>query len=160
MVIDRQRKPEYARVGCFEALGAGPAVARMGARALKQNPRSLIGVLAKKNAVNITAEVIAAAARRRDQAARQVLCEVGTNLGLGVANIVSLLNPEVVVLGGGLAGIGNLLLVPLRRTMRQWGQPLATRQVRIVRSRLGDEAGILGAARYAFLKMEEMKDVS
>jgi len=44
--------------------------------------------------------------------------------------------------------------------MRQWGQPLATRQVRVVRSRLGDEAGILGAARYAFLKMEEMKDVS
>jgi glucokinase len=159
MVIDRRRKPEYRRLGCFEALGAGPAAARMGARALKQNPRSLIGVLAKKNAGNITAEVVAAAARRGDQAARQVLREVGTNLGLGVANIVSLLNPEVVVLGGGLARIGSPLLVPLRRAMRQWGQPLATRQVRVVRSRLGDEAGILGAARYAFLKLEEIKDV-
>jgi glucokinase len=160
MVIDRRRKPEYARLGCFEALGAGPAVARLGARALRQNPRSLIGVLAKKSAGNITAEVVAAAARRGDQAARQVLREVGTNLGLGVANIVSLLNPEVVVLGGGLARIGNPLLVPLRRTLRQWGQPLATRQVRVVRSSLGDEAGILGAARYAFLKLEEMKNVS
>jgi glucokinase len=182
MVIDPMWKPEYSRVGCFESLGAGPAVAKLGKLALKQNPTSLIGILAQragaatrhvgpngvrpsgerrsplqKNAGNITAEVVAAAARRGDQAAHRVLQEVGTNLGLGVANIVSLLNPEVVVLGGGLAGIGSLLLAPLRKAVRLWGQPLATRQVRIVISRLGEEAGILGAARYALLKMEEMK---
>jgi glucokinase len=157
MVIDPLWKPEYSRLGCFEALGAGPAVAKLGKLALKQNPTSLIGTLAKKNAGNITAEVVAAAARRGDQAAHRVLQEVGTHLGLGVANIVSLLNPEVVVLGGGLAGIGNLLLAPLRKAVRQWGQPLARRQVRIVISRLGEEAGILGAARYALLKLEEMK---
>jgi glucokinase len=157
MVIDRLWKPEYSRLGCFEALGAGPAVGKLGKLALEQNRTSLIGVLAKKNAGNITAEVVAAAARRGDKAARRVLEEVGTNLGLCVANIVSLLNPEVVVLGGGLAGIGNLLLAPIREAVRQWGQPLARRQVRIVISRLGEEAGILGAARYALLKMEEMK---
>jgi glucokinase len=82
---------------------------------------------------------------------------VGTNLGLGVANIVSLLNPELVVLGGGVAGIGNLLLAPIREAVRRWGQPLARKQVRIVISRLGEEAGILGAARHALLKMEEKK---
>jgi len=157
MVIDRRWKPEYSRLGCFEALGAGPAVAKLGKLAWEQNQSSLIGILAGKNAGNITAEVVAAAARRGDKAARRVLEEVGTNLGLGVTSIVSLLNPEVVVLGGGLAGIGNLLLAPLRRAVRQWGQPLAKRQVRIVISRLGDEAGILGAARYALLKMEEME---
>jgi len=160
MVIDRAWKPEYARVGCFEALGAGPAVARLGQRALKQHARSLIGVLAERNGAKVTAEIVAAAARRGDPAARRVLHEVGTNLGLGVANIVSLLNPDVVVLGGGLAGIGNAILVPLRRAMRQWGQPLATKQVRVVRSCLGEEAGILGAARYAFLRLEDMKHVS
>jgi glucokinase len=156
MVIDRVWKPEYSRLGCFEALGAGPAVAKLGKLAWEQNRTSLIGTLAKKSAGKITAEVVAAAARRGDQAAHRVLEEVGTNLGLGVANIVSLLNPEVVVLGGGLAGIGNLLLAPLRKAVRQWGQPLARRQVRIVISRVGEEAGILGAARYAFLRMEEM----
>jgi glucokinase len=160
MVIDRTWKPEYARVGCFEALGAGPAVARLGERVLQEKPESLIGVLAQRKGAKVTAETVAAAARRGDEAALRVLHEVGTNLGLGVANIVSLLNPEVVVLGGGLAGMGNLLLVPLRRAMRQWGQPLASRQVCVVRSRLGDEAGILGAARYAFLKLEDMKHVS
>jgi glucokinase len=160
MVIDRIWDPEYARVGCFEALGAGPAVARLGEQALRKKPESLIGVLAQQTGTRVTAEVVAAAARRGDKAARRVLQEVGTNLGLGIANIVSLLNPEIVVLGGGLAGIGNRLLVPLRQAMRRWGQPLATRQVRVVSSCLGDEAGILGAARYAFLKMEDMKHVS
>ena len=182
MVIDRRWKPEYRRLGCFEALAAGPAVAKLGRLAWEQNPTSLMGILAQrgrvatnhvgpngvrasgerrsplqKSAGNITAEVVAAAARRGDQAARQVLEEAGTNLGLGVANIVSLLNPEVVVLGGGLARVGNLLLAPLRKAVRQWGQPLARGQVRIVISRLGDEAGILGAARYALLRLEEMK---
>jgi len=157
MVIDRTWKPEYKRLGCLEALGAGPAVAKLGRLAWEQNRTSLMGTLAKESLGNITPEVVAAAARRSDQAARRVLEEVGTNLGLGVANIVSLLNPEVVVLGGGLARIGNLLLAPLRKAVRQWGQPLARRQVRIVISRLGDEAGILGAARYALLRLEEMK---
>lgn len=159
MVIDRVWKPEYSRQGCFEALGAGAALARLGERALKQNRKSWIGILARQNAGRITAEVVAAAARRGDQAARRALEEVGINLGLGVANIVSLLNPEVVVLGGGLAGAADLLLPPLRKALRQWGQPLAARQVRVVRSQLGDRGGILGAARYALLKLEEMNDV-
>jgi len=193
MVIDRQWKPEYGRVGCFEALGAGPAVARLGKLAWEKDRASLMGAWAQggsgemprhdfrfqipdsksqnntvrdstsqitslpdsKIRASITAEVVAAAARRGDKAARRVLEEIGTNLGLGVANLVCLLNPEVVVLGGGLAGIGTPLLAPLRKALRQWGQPLARKQVRIVISRLGEQAGILGAARYALLKMEE-----
>ena len=200
MVIDRRWKPEYGRLGCFEALSAGPAVAKLGRLAWEHDRTSSIGILARRgraatqigdskfkiqdqepklktrgsdaklknqdpdaklmiqdrdSKLEITAEVVAAAARRGDKAARRVLEEVGINLGLGVANIVSLLNPEVVVLGGGLARMGNLLLAPLRKAVRQWGQPLARRQVRIVISRLGEEAGILGAARYALLRGAE-----
>jgi glucokinase len=135
-------------------------VARLGERTFQENPGSLIGVLTRQYGGRVTAEIVAAAARRGDKAARRVLQEVGTNLGLGVASIVSLLNPDVVVVGGGLAAIGNLLLVPLRRAVRQWCQPLAARQVRIVKSRPGDQAGILGAARYAFLKLEDLSIVS
>ncbi len=182
MVIDRQWRPEYGRVGCFEALGAGPAVARLGRLAwpkggrgemprhdfrfqitdsksqnntIRDSTSQITGLPDSKIQARITAEVVAAAARRGDKAARRVLDEIGTNLGLGVANIVCLLNPEVVVLGGGLAGIGTPLVAPLRKALRQWGQPLARKQVRIMISRLGEQAGILGAARYALLKMEE-----
>ena len=102
MVIDRQWKREYSRVGCFEALGAGPAVARLGQSAWAkggsgemprhdfrfQIPDSKSQIQDLRSQNEITAEVVAAAARRGDMAARRVLEEVGTNLGLGVANIV------------------------------------------------------------------------
>jgi glucokinase len=153
MAIEGSWRPIYARLGCLEARGAGPAVARLAQQKLPASSRSLIRNLATNR--KITAEVVAEAARRGDRAARRVLEEVGSNLGRGVASIISLLNPELVVMGGGLAGAGELILAPLRRAARQWGQPLSSRQVRIVRSRLGDDAGVLGAARYAFIRMEE-----
>jgi glucokinase len=155
LVIERSWRPEFARVGCLEYLGAGPAVTRLAQRALRGKTRTLLKTLAKRQGGKLTAETVAAAARRGDPTARRVLEEVGTNLGLGVASIISLLNPELVVLGGGLAGAGEFVLAPLRRAVRQWGQPLASCQVRIVRSRLGEDAGILGAARYAFIRLEE-----
>jgi glucokinase len=155
LAIDGNWRPEFGRLGCLEFLGAGPAVARLAENALRKKARSLIRTIAEKQGGEITAEVVAAAARRGDATARRVLAEVGSNLGRGVAGIISLLNPDVVVLGGGLASAGDLILRPLRRAARQWGQPLATRQVRIVRSQLGDDAGILGAARYAFIRLKE-----
>ena len=155
LAIDGKWRAEFGRIGCLEFLGAGPAVARLAENALRKKVRSLIRTIAGKQGGGITAEVVAAAARRGDATARRVVEEVGSNLGRGVAGIISLLNPDVVVLGGGLASAGDLILRPLRRAARQWGQPLATRQVRIVRSELGDNAGILGAARYAFIGLKE-----
>ena len=58
----------------------------------------------------------------------------------------------LVMLGGGLAEAGDWLLAPLRRAAKKWGQPLASRQVRIMRTRLGADIGVLGAARCAMLK--------
>jgi len=155
LAIDSRWRGEFGRIGCLEFVGAGPAVARLAENALRKRARSLIRTIGEKRGGKITAEVVAAAARQGDATARRVLEEVGSNLGRGVAGIISLLNPDVVVLGGGLARAGDFILRPLRRAARQWGQPLATRQVRIVRSELGEDAGILGAARYAFMKLEE-----
>jgi len=156
MAVSDKWQPHFARVGCLESQSAGPAVARLGQSALRRDPRSLMGVLARAGGVRLTGEMVTQAARRGDTAARAVLEEVGAHLGRGVANIVSLLNPQVVVLGGGLGSAGELILKPLRQTVRQWGQPLGSKQVRIVRSRLGEDAGILGAARYALIQSEEM----
>lgn len=155
LAVSADWQPKFARLGCLEALAAGPAVARFARAALRQNPSSIMKDIAWARRSNITAEVVAARAGAGDPTACRVLEQAGSNLGRGVASIVSLLNPELVVVGGGLAQAGELLLRPLRRAARRWGQPLASRQVRIVRSRLGENAGILGAARYAFLKLEE-----
>jgi len=155
LAVSADWRPEFARLGCLEALGAGPAVARQAARqAIRAKGSSLLGRLARAPGGSVTAETVVAAARHGDRTARRVLEAIGSNLGRGVASIVSLLNPEIVVVGGGLAEAGDFILEPLRRAALQWGQPLASRQVRVVRSRLGKEAGVVGAARYALLKLD------
>lgn len=155
LAVEGTWRPEFAQVGCLEFLGAGPAVARMARETLGTATPSLMKTLSEARGGVVTAEIVAEAARRGDQAACRILELIGENLGRGVANLVSLLNPQAVVLGGGLAGAGELILRPLRRAARKWGQPLASRQVRIVKSRVGEHAGILGAARYALMKLEE-----
>ena len=89
-------------------------------------------------------------ALKGDRKAKALLERAGHDLGLALANLVDVLNPEVIVIGGGVAAAGNLILGPARKTMMQWGQPLAVKQVRVVRSRLGGRAGLLGAAKLAF----------
>jgi glucokinase len=120
----------------LEQRAAGPAVGAAGAVAM--------------NRPGVTAHDVVTAARRRDPAARQVLLDAASLLGLAVANLISLFDPEVVVLGGGLGSSGEILLAPLRRTALRWAQPLAARQVRITASRLGGRAPLLGAVRLAF----------
>ncbi len=126
-------KEIYGQLGCFEAEAAGPALARR------------VGAA--------SAEVVAARARAGDPAALSAIEETAGWIAMGVANIVSLLNPEIVVLGGGLMQAGDLLLETVRRRFLDWAQPLAARQVRLETTALGEDAGILGAARLAFLEI-------
>jgi glucokinase len=135
MAIRDQFEPEYASVGCAESLAAGPAI---GIHATRRFGREL------------TAREVVQLARRGDEQARELLTLAGYHLGLVIANLVSTLNPEVIVVGGGVASGGELLLKPAREAMLEWAQPLASKQVRIVRSRLGANAGLLGVARLAF----------
>ena len=133
-VRDKFQRP-YERIGCLEAHVAGPGIAAAARRALRRPA---------------TAEDVVKLARVGDERAKQVMESAGLYLGRGLANVVDILNPRMIVIGGGVAAAGELLLGPARRTMRQWAQPLAVKQVRLVRSRLGARAGILGMARLAF----------
>jgi glucokinase len=133
--LDPRTKEIYKRVGCFEAESAGPALAR-------------------KSEGGLTTEAIIERARRGDKASRQIVDEATQYLAMGVANLASVLNPQMIVLGGGLMQAGDIFLEPLRREMLQWAQPMAARQVRLELSVLGEDAGMLGAARLAFLGTE------
>ncbi|MGZ5469436.1 MAG: ROK family protein, partial [Candidatus Aminicenantales bacterium] len=95
-----------------------------------------------------------AAARRQDPPAMEVVADVVTYLAMGIANIVSILNPEVVVLGGGLFQAADLFLPPVRREFKRWAQPLAARSVRIEPSALGEDAGLYGCGRLAWRTLE------
>ena len=123
--------PIYEQMGCFEAEAAGSSLGRR---------------------AGTTTEAVVEAARRGDADALRIIDDTVAYLAMGLANIVSLLNPEMIVLGGGLMQAGDLFLDPVRRAVPQWAQPMAARQVRIELTELGEDAGVLGAARLALLE--------
>jgi len=135
MAIRDRFLPRYEAVGCLESHVAGPGIALAASRVFRRPT---------------DARQVVRLARRGDHRARAVLAEAGHTLGLALANIVDILNPEMIVIGGGVAAAGNLLLDPARETMRRWAQPLAVKQVRVSRSRLGTRAGLLGVAKLCF----------
>jgi len=132
--LNPEPREEYRRVGCWEAESAGPALAR------RLNETS--------------AEAVVAAARNGDQFALAAVEETARYLGIGIANLVSVLNPEMIVLGGGLMQAGDLFLPAIRRIMPVWAQPISAQHVRIELTQLGEDAGLLGAARLAFNSIE------
>jgi glucokinase len=133
--LDPRKQEIYKQLGCFEAECAGPSLAR------------------RANDGQST-EAIIELARRGETVAQQIVGETIHYLAMGIANLVSVLNPQMIVLGGGLMQAADLFLEPLRREMLEWAQPIAAKQVRLELSGLGEDAGLLGAARLAFLGTE------
>jgi glucokinase len=147
-------KPEYASMGCFEAEASGNSVARKARELLERGRASSMTVFAGGRIEGVTAEVVAEAARNKDPLALEVVAETVTYLAMGIANIVSILNPEVVVVGGGLFQAADVFLEPVRREFKRWAQPLAARKVRIELSGLGEDAGLYGCGKLAWQAVE------
>jgi glucokinase len=148
-------RPDYASRGCFESEASGTAVGERAIEALGSQPSGLISELVDGELNGITAEVVVEAARRGDGSAQEVLDHAATYLAMGIANIVSALNPEIVVLGGGLMQARELLLDPIKNEFRRWAQPIAAEQVRLELSALGEDAGLFGAGRLAWNAVSE-----
>ena len=147
MTITREDVREARRLGELESLIAGPAIARIARQRLQRGEQSS---LSRLDAAQITARDVAAAARQHDRLAVDVFNRFGKLLGFAVANLVSLFDPQMVVLGGGMSAAADLYLGPLQRAMLERAQPLAGRQVRIVVSQLGARANLLGCAGLAW----------
>jgi len=132
--------------GCLETLISGPAIARRAREALREGVISLIDKLTEGNHAKITPEVVVEAARRGDKLAFNLMEKTGEYPGIAVANAINLFNPELVVIGAGVSRAGDLILDPLRRTVKARALESASRKAKIVISKLGDEAGALGGA--------------
>ena len=131
--------------GCLEAIAGGGALARDGERATREGRSAwLTHVLADSGAV--TARDLADGASHGDVASIELLRACGRHVGQMLAGIVNLLNPSLIVIGGGVAEAGDLLLASLRQVIYGRSLPLATRSLVISRSTLGDLAGQLGLA--------------
>jgi glucokinase len=100
----------------------------------------------------LTAKHLFELAREANPWAQQVVSRTASLIGLGVANIVSLVNPEIVILGGSVGAQGDLLLDQVKEVVRHWAQPASASSVVITSSQLGADAGLLGAAYAALLR--------
>lgn len=141
--------------GCWEQMAAGRAIDRLGREALAEHEHSLLSVLAGGDPGKVSGEVVTEAARGGDDVARAILSEVGRRLGEGIAGLVNVLDPDVVVVGGGAIEAGDLLLEPARAAYGDAVEaPEYRPEVPIVPAKLGNDAGGIGAA---VLALEELR---
>jgi glucokinase len=135
--------------GCLEMLASGRAVERDAIARLRRGEKSLLSEMVNGEIEKITAEQVGAAARRGDHLALDVLSRAAYYLGIGMVNAVNIFNPETVVLGGGMAELGDILIEPGRRMVKERAFSISSGAVRIVTAHLGNEAGVYGAAAFA-----------
>ena len=148
--LDPRFKSEYAAMGCFETEASGGSIGRKARELLAAGEPSLMRTVVKGRTENVSARTVVESARAGDPLARHILDTAITYLAMGVANTVSIMNPEMVVLGGGLFQASDLLLDPIRKEFKRWAQPLAAKRVKIEPSVLGEDAGLYGAAKLAW----------
>ncbi len=135
--------------GCLEAFASGPAIAAQGAKAVMQGLTTIIGDLVEQDLNKITPEVIARAAMQGDRIAQRIFEDAGKYLGVAIANVLITVTPQRVVIGGGVAKAGDLLLDPIRRTVNERVFVMPKEQVEIVPAELGTNAGVIGTALWA-----------
>lgn len=135
--------------GCLEALASGTAIARRAKELLIHNPQSLLWQIVDGDIEKVTAKYVAQAASQGDSLSLRVFQEAGFWLGLGVANIINLFNPKVVVLGGGVINAGELILKPTRETALSKAIPQLASIVEITPAKLGELPGLYGAGEVA-----------
>ncbi len=135
--------------GCLEVYASGPAIAAMGIKMVAQGLATRIADLCGGDYNRITAALIAQAAQEGDPIAQEIYERAGEALGRAAATLCVAVSPQRIVLTGGVARAGALLLEPLQRTMRQNVRVMPVEQVEVVFGRLGDQAGVIGAACFA-----------
>ncbi|HUU14667.1 MAG TPA: ROK family protein [Terriglobia bacterium] len=135
--------------GCLETLASGPALTAEGVRLMLSGQAPKLHQLVRGDASAITPKEMAAAAQAGDEVVKEAIIRCAGFLGIGVSNIVVILHPDLIVLGGGVAAMGPLLFDTVRQTLRERVGMLPTDEIAIKPSMLGDRAGALGGIALA-----------
>lgn len=131
--------------GCLEVFASATAIVRMTREASPRYPDSVL-----QGKEDRTAETIFAAGQQGDELALEIFRRMGVYLGIGLANLINILNPEMIVIGGGVVNGWDLFEKHMHHQVEERAFPLLAARVKIVRAKCGDDAGLLGAARLAF----------
>lgn len=157
LALNPQFDPGYAETGCFEREASGGALARKAMDLIAAFPDLFSVEESRRPDAAEAVSLVCEAARKGQPEAMKLVEEIQDYLAMGVANLVSTFNPEVIILGGGLFQSPDLFFEPLKEKFRRWAQPLAARSVSLKLSALGQEAAVYGCARSAWLLLEGEK---
>ena len=139
--------------GCWEALASGTALEREATAKLRAGTKTTIPRFAKEGGTKINAKSVYLAAKEGDPLANELITQLGFYLGVGLANLVNIFNPQLIVISGGVSRMGDLLLEPARRTLRKRAFEISAKAARVEVSPLGYDAGPLGAVALALNEM-------
>lgn len=132
--------------GCLEAYASGPSIVAMAQDYIKGGKSTKFREMAAAEGGEITPYMVAKAAEAGDPVAKRIFEIVGEYIGIGLTSVINLLNPEKVIIGGGVAEAGDLLLNPIRKTIKERAMVVAGSAVEIVPAQLGNSAGVIGAS--------------
>ncbi|MFH2137644.1 MAG: ROK family protein [Candidatus Omnitrophota bacterium] len=145
--LNRQQEDELIEeLGLFRPGSVNLGIVESGIAAVKDGKSAKIKELVDGNVDLVTAEIVIDAARQNDKVAVEILEKAGLNLGVRIAYLINLFNPEIVILGGGMEQAGDLILEPIKRMVRRLAFEEPASMVRIIPSRLGENAVSLGAS--------------
>jgi len=144
--VSRAEDELIKEIGLFRKGNLHLGIVDAAKEAVKQEKDTKIKELANGNIDNINAAVILEAARQNDKIAEELIQKAGLSLGVRIAYLINLFNPEIVIIGGGMEQAGDLILEPIKRTVRRLAFEEPASMVRIIPSRLGENAVSLGAA--------------
>jgi glucokinase len=135
--------------GCLEAYASATAISAQAVEKAKAGEAEILLGLADGEVSKITSELVSRAALEGDVAALEVIEKAAKYLAIGISNVMNVLNPDVIVIGGGVVGAGDMLLKPLRRLVSELTFDVLDSSARIVTAELGRKAGTVGAAGIA-----------
>ncbi|MGQ9746767.1 MAG: ROK family protein [Candidatus Caldatribacteriaceae bacterium] len=141
--------------GCLEAYASGPAMVAQALRALVQQNDTLIRDLVGDDLSRVNPKVISEAAQKGDCVAREIIEQAGAYIGQALACVCVVVNPEMIVIGGGVSLVGDLLFESIRKGLRERLFMVPVDTIQFVPALLGMDAGVIGAATWAREKLEE-----
>jgi glucokinase len=142
--------------GCWETLASGTALAREAKHRIKEGVRTSILEYAEGDVEKVTAQVIHSAAQQGDSLAKELIARTGYYVGVGLANLINIFNPELIVIGGGLSNIGDMLLGPAFKVAGERAYREVFQVVRFASAELGRNSGVLGAAAFALHEIRRL----
>ena len=146
-VVDLNGFPcKCGNFGCLETLVTESSIVRRATEEIKKDNKSLISGLAEEREGKISPQIIYESALKGDKLAKNIIKQAGYYLGIGLVNLVNFLNPEVIIVGGNISRVADILLESAKEVVSQKALPLPGGRVKILPSSFGQDAGIIGAA--------------